>query len=185
MKKTIALITALLLLLCMGVAYAADPITLGISAVDVQTGKVITKTSYAENELFELRVEVGMPRFVSTADLQLTIETDGVEITEQNVELMGGVYYIKGIVIDQPAAIRVKIKDCAFQNADTAEEMYEALQHDRTVLKTFYFYATTGAAAYKAGDAVVIPKTGDASAIAYAVLAVVAAAACWPKRRLR
>ena len=134
MKKTLATIMTLLLIFSMTVAFAAEPITVDIQAVDVQTGKAVSKT-YVENELFKLRVDLNVPRFADIENLELVIECDGVEIEEPTMTLTTGRYYIEGIVLTQPAAICVKIKDVALDNAETAEEMYEAMQKDRTVTK--------------------------------------------------
>lgn len=182
MKKLIAITLLLALVLTMSAVYAAEPVTVGIVALDYQSRKVVTKT-YVENEHFLLRVDIGIPKFADLSDMELRVEIDGVELDDTDINLVAGSYYITGIVTAQPAAIRIKIKDMAYDNAETAEELYEAMQRDRTVSKTYYFYTTSSV--YKTGDTVIIPKTGDASVIAYAALAVAAAAACWPKRRTR
>ena len=138
MKRILATLMTLLLICSMTVAFAAEPITVDIQAVDVQTGKAVSKT-YVENELFKLRVDLNVPRFADIENLELIIECDGVEIEEPTMTLTTGRYYIEGIVLTQPAAICVKIKDVALDNAETAEEMYEAMQKDRTVTKCYYF----------------------------------------------
>ena len=52
-----------MLMLCRGtIAYDADPVTLDITALDYQTGKAVSKT-YVNNELFLLKVDLGIPRF--------------------------------------------------------------------------------------------------------------------------
>ena len=106
------------------------------------------------------------------ADLQnmgLIVESDGVKIDQTDLKLEDGTYYITGIVIDQPAALRVTIKDMAYNNAETAEDLYNAMQQDRTVSKTYYFNAAQPAEQPIAKNPVVIPKTGGASVLAYAV----------------
>ena len=62
MKKLVCTFVALLLLCLCIVAYAADPVTLDITALDYQTGKAVSKT-YVNNELFLLKVDLGIPRF--------------------------------------------------------------------------------------------------------------------------
>ena len=114
------------------------------------------------NELFKLKVDVGIPRFADLQNMELIVELDGVKIDQTDLKLEDGTYYITGIVIDQPAALRVAIKDMAYNNAETAEELYNAMQKDRTVSKTYYFNIAQAAEQPIAKNPIVIPKTGDA-----------------------
>lgn len=155
MKKLFSILMTVMLIFCMTPALASEAITVDIQAVDYQTGKVVSKT-YVENELFTLRVDIGIPRFADLSNMELIVEVDGVEIEEPNIELINGRYYINGIVVSQPAAICVKVKDVDVDNASTAEELYEAMKSDRTVSDCYYFYA-----AQKTESNLVIPKTGD------------------------
>lgn len=167
MKKLITLILLVAMLCLCTVAYAADPVTLDITALDYQTGKTVSKT-YVENELFLLKVELGIPRFTDLTDMELIVELDGVEIDENDLVLADGKYYITGIVTAQPAALRVTVKDKAYDNAATAEQLYNALQKDRTVSKTYYFNAAQPKTNTIAAT-VEIPKTGDPSVLLGAI----------------
>ena len=106
MKKKIAILLALLLLCFCTIAYAADPVTLDITALDYQTGKAVSKT-YVNNELFLLKVDLGIPRFFDLTDMELIIELDGVKLDTNDLKLEAGTYYLSGIVTDQPAALRI------------------------------------------------------------------------------
>ena len=161
MKKLTCTFVALLLLCLCTVAYAADPMTLDITALDYQTGKAVSKT-YVNNELFLLKVDLGIPRFFDLTDMELIIELDGVKLDTNDLRLEAGTYYLSGIVTDQPAALRITVKDMAYENATTAEELYNAMQKNRTVSKTYYFNAAQPAEQPIAKNPVVIPKTGDA-----------------------
>ena len=161
MKKLTCTFVALLLLCLCTVAYAADPMTLDITALDYQTGKAVSKT-YVNNELFLLKVDLGIPRFFDLTDMELIIELDGVKLDTNDLRLEAGTYYLSGIVTDQPAALRITVKDKAYDNATTAEELYNAMQKNRTVSKTYYFNAAQPAEQPIAKNPVVIPKTGDA-----------------------
>ena len=172
MKRIFSLILCILLICSMTVAFAAEPITVDIQAVDVQTGKAVSK-SYVENELFKLRVDLNVPRFADIENLELIIECDGVEIEEPIMTLATGRYYLEGIVLTQPAAICVKVKDVALDNAETAEEMYEAMQADRTVSKCYYF----NAAQPTVNNNLYIPKTGDYTVTGFIILGLAALAA--------
>ena len=161
MKKLTCILTVMLMLCLCTVAYAADPVTLDITALDYQTGKAVSKT-YVNNELFLLKVDLGIPRFFDLTDMELIIELDGVKLDANDLRLEAGTYYLSGIVTDQPAALRITVKDKAYDNATTAEELYNAMQKNRTVSKTYYFNAAQPAEQPIAKNPVVIPKTGDA-----------------------
>lgn len=168
MKKTLATIMTLLLIFSMTVAFAAEPITVDIQAVDVQTGKAVSK-SYVENELFKLRVDLNVPRFADIENLELVIECDGVEIEEPIMTLATGRYYLEGIVLTQPAAICVKIKDVALDNAETAEDLYYAMQINRSVSACYNFNTAHKTEMY-------IPKTGDYTVTGFIILGLAALA---------
>ena len=161
MKKLTCILAVMLMLCLCTVAYAADPVTLDITALDYQTGKAVSKT-YVNNELFLLKVDLGIPRFFDLTDMELIIELDGVKLDANDLRLEAGTYYLSGIVTDQPAALRITVKDKAYDNATTAEELYNAMQKNRTVSKTYYFNAAQPAEQPIAKNPVVIPKTGDA-----------------------
>ena len=161
MKKLTCILAVMLMLCLCTIAYAADPVTLDITALDYQTGKAVSKT-YVNNELFLLKVDLGIPRFFDLTDMELIIELDGVKLDENDLRLEAGTYYLSGIVTDQPAALRITVKDKAYDNATTAEELYNAMQQNRTVSKTYYFNAAQPAEQPIAKNPVVIPKTGDA-----------------------
>lgn len=161
MKKLTCILAVMLMLCLCTVAYAADPMTVDITALDYQTGKAVSKT-YVNNELFLLKVDLGIPRFFDLTDMELIIDLDGVELDANDLRLEAGTYYLSGIVTDQPAALRITVKDKAYDNATTAEELYNAMQKNRTVSKTYYFNAAQPAEQPIAKNPVVIPKTGDA-----------------------
>ena len=117
--------------------------------------------------------------------MEIIVELDGVKLDENNLQLAEGTYNITGIVIDQPAALRVTIKDMAYNNAETAAELYNALQQDRTVSKTYYFNAAQPAEQPIAKNPVVIPKTGDISVLpdALSISLITFGLVCAGKRR--
>lgn len=182
MKKIIAILMIVILLAVtlmgfMGVAFAAEPIGIKITPVDYQTGKAVNK-AYVENELFRLKVTLDIPRFVDLSNMQMVVEIDGVEVVGPEIKMETGTYYIDGVVKTQPASVTVKIKDMAFDTAETAEEMYYAMQNDRTVSATYNF-----SNAVATGGDLYIPKTGDMSVIYPAVAFVGAAVIMFRKRK--
>lgn len=87
MKKTTALFLALSLLLLVSGAFAANPIAVGITAIDYQTGAVIGPKNYSVNELFTVRVTVSIPRFTDTSNLTVKLRTDGLTLFEPQIDL--------------------------------------------------------------------------------------------------
>ena len=170
MKRIFSLILCILLIFSMTTAFAADEkITIDIQPVDYQTGKAVNK-SYVENELFRLRVDIDVPRFMDMDNLEMLIEVDGVEIEEPIMELVTGRYYIEGIVVTNPANICVKVKDTAYEVADTAEDLYYAMQTNRSVSACYNFNTAPKTEMY-------IPKTGDYTVTGIVILALAALAA--------
>lgn len=184
MKKTIAVIVALALCLCLGAAYAADGISIRITPLDPQTGQPAAPV-YADNTLFALRVDISIPRFYQTDNLELKIIVRGAEIYEQDLRLENGSYYINGIVLHQPASLTVRVKDTAYENAVTAEELYNAMQTDRSTEAAYTFNRTNNSGAKLRQNVIVdaIPKTGDPSVAVTALLALIGAAVCRKGRR--
>ena len=103
-------------------------------------------------------------------NLELLIEVDGVEIEEPLMELVTGRYYIEGIVVTNPANICIKVKDTAYETADTAEDLYYAMQTNRSVSACYNFNTAPKAEMY-------IPKTGDYTVTGIIILALAALAA--------
>lgn len=170
MKRIFSLFLCILLIFSMTVAFAVDEkITIDIQPVDYQTGKAVNK-SYVENELFRLRVDIDVPRFMDMDNLELLIEVDGVEIEQPIIELVTGRYYIEGIVMEQPAAICVKVMDMAYENADTAEDLYYAMKANRSVSACYNFNTAPKTEMY-------IPKTGDYTVTGFIILGLAALAA--------
>ena len=173
MKRIFSLFLCILLICSMTVAFAVDEkITIDIQPVDYQTGKAVNK-SYVENELFRLRVDIDVPRFMDMDNLEMLIEVDGVEIEQPIIELVTGRYYIEGIVMEQPAAICVKVMDMAYENADTAEDLYYAMKANRSVSACYNF----NTAQPTVNNNLYIPKTGDYTVTGFIILGLAALAA--------
>jgi len=160
MRKILSIILALALLCAMGAALAAESISISVTPLDYHTGRAISKPAYHPDQVFRLRVGVSVPRFWDKTPLNLKWIVNGIDIEEPE-KGADGYYYIEGIVLDTPASLTVRVEDTSFEAAQTAEEMYNAMQHDRTTDYTYYF---TGSAAQHDYE-VVIPKTGDMSII--------------------
>lgn len=164
MKRIIAVLTAVVLLLCAEAALAMDKPSIVITPLDYQTGRVIAAKEYNEGENFCLRVDVDIPRFADTANMEKKIDHPGAALYQDTVEMRTGTYYITGMVGQQPASVTVCFKDYSYDKAQTAEQLYLAQQQDKTVCATFRF--TAGVQAH---GTLQLPKTGDRSDIVYAV----------------
>lgn len=171
MKRIIAVLTAVVLLLCAEAALAMDKPSIVITPLDYQTGRVIAAKEYNEGENFCLRVDVDIPRFADTANMEKKIDHPGAALYQDTVEMRTGTYYITGMVGQQPASVTVCFKDYSYDKAQTAEQLYLAQQQDKTVCATFRFTAGVQAPQVvpQAHDTLQLPKTGDRSDIVYAV----------------
>lgn len=171
MKRIIAVLTAVVLLLCAEAALAMDKPSIVITPLDYQTGRVIAAKEYNEGENFCLRVDVDIPRFADTANMEKKIDHPGTALYQDTVEMRTGTYYITGMVGQQPASVTVCFKDYSYDKAQTAEQLYLAQQQDKTVCATFRFTAGVQAPQVvpQAHGTLQLPKTGDRSDIVYAV----------------
>ena len=167
MKRIIAVLTAVVLFLCAEAALAMDKPSIVITPLDYQTGRVIAAKEYNEGENFCLRVDVDIPRFADTANMEKKIDHPGAALYQDTVEMRTGTYYITGMVGQQPASV----KDYSYDKAQTAEQLYLAQQQDKTVCATFRFTAGVQAPQVvpQAHGTLQLPKTGDRSDIVYAV----------------
>lgn len=188
MKKLTSLLLIMCLLCCAGTAYAVEPIKVSITPLNPQTGNVISSPSYTNNTLFAVRVDIDVPRFTDSSDLDLKLEIAGVEITNHNLKLMTGTYYVEGVVLDLPASLTVRINDMALEHAVTAEDYYYAMQIDRSVCVT-YCFAQSAANTQSSLNTVMPPKTGDApvrwTGVALIALASVGSSIKWRRAQRR
>lgn len=161
MKKLVSLLLIMCLLCCTGAAYAVEPIKVSITPLNPQTGNVISSPSYTDNTLFAVQVDIDIPRFTDSSDLDLKLEIAGVEITNHNLKLLTGTYYVEGVVLDLPSSLTVRINDMALENAVTAEDYYYAMQIDRSVCAT-YCFAQSATTSQGSLNTIMPPKTGDA-----------------------
>lgn len=184
MKKTTALFLALSLLLLVSGAFAANPIAVGITAIDYQTGAVIGPKNYSVNELFTVRVTVSIPRFTDTSNLTVKLRTDGLTLFEPQIDLRSGEYYLSGVITRQPASLTVEIRDHSFDNANTAEELYNAIQFDRSTAATYKFSVAQASTTTTTTTIVKqLPKTGGPSALGSSILLLVCAALVFKNRK--
>lgn len=175
MKKILAILMTVMLLCVSSAALAVtvtiednDKAEVTITAADIDTGATITKSDYAKDMNIALRVKIVVPRFADTENCTVKWAAQGLRMAEDyNFPYQTGEYIVKGVITSMPAVFQIQIADDAFKNAQTAEQMLNALKVDRSQVITYSFGAAKPAK--PAAGGVIIPKTGDISVLPYAL----------------
>ena len=103
---------------------------------------------------------------------------------EPQIDLRSGEYYLSGVITRQPASLTVEIRDHSFDNANTAEELYNAIQFDRSTAATYKFsVAQTSTTTNTTTIVKQLPKTGGPSALGSSILLLVCAALVFKNRK--
>lgn len=179
MRKILFLAVALVMLIALPVsALDLGQLTLTVQPVDYVSAlagiaKPVSKT-YAANERYAVAVTVNVPQYYDVTNLQIIGEPTNCTIETGEIKLETGTYIVTGTVLAPGASLKVTFQDNAIYTATTAEQLYQALQNDRTISAA----ATLGQAytqespdqPYISG----IPQTGDRAGVAGLVLIVAA-----------
>ena len=190
MKRFLPLILAALLLLAALPAAALDlgQLTLTVQPVDYVSAlagiaKPVSKI-YAANERYAVAVTVNVPRYYDVTNMQVVVEPANCTVETGEIQLATGTYLVTGTVLAPGASLTVTFRDEAIYTASSAQDLYQALQNDRTVSAA----AALGQAAYTAPEAqpsapsMEIPKTGERAGMA-GVLLLLAAVTTYIWRR--
>lgn len=188
MRKLLFLIVALVMLIAFPVsALDLGKLTLTVQPVDYVSAlagiaKPVSKT-YAANERYAVAVTVQVPQYYDVTNLQIIGEPTNCTIETGEIKLETGTYIVTGTVLAPGASIKITFRDNAIYTASTAQDLYQALQNDRTVsaaaaLGQTYTQESTDQP-YING----IPQTGDREGVAGLVLIVAAAAVIWISRK--
>ena len=180
MKKLLFLAVTLVMLIAFPVsALDLGKLTLTVQPVDYVSAlagiaKPVSKT-YAANERYAGAVTVNVPQYYDVTNLQIIGEPTNCTIETGEIKLETGTYIVTGTVLAPGASIKITFRDNAIYTATTAEQLYQALQNDRTVsaaaaLGQSYTQESTDQT-YVNG----IPQTGDRAGVAGLVLIVAAA----------
>lgn len=176
MKRFLPLILAAMLLLAALPAAALDlgKLTLTVQPVDYVSAlagiaKPVSKT-YAANERYAVAVTVNVPQYYDVTNLQIIGEPTNCTIETGEIKLETGTYIVTGTVLAPGASIKITFRDNAIYTATSAQDLYQALQNDRTVsaaaaLGQSYTQESTEPP-YVNG----IPQTGDRAGVAGLVL---------------
>lgn len=181
MKKLLPLIMAALLIIALPVsALDLGKLTLTVQPVDYVSAlagiaKPVSKT-YAANERYAVAVTVNVPQYYDMTNMQVVVEPANCTVETGDIQLATGTYLVTGTVLAPGASLTVTFRDNAIYTASSAQDLYQALQNDRTIsaaatLGQSYTQESTDQT-YISG----IPQTGDRAGVAG--LALIVAAAC-------
>lgn len=180
MRKLLFFVLAFVMLIALPVsALDLGKLTLTVQPVDYVSAlagiaKPVSKT-YAANERYAVAVTVNVPQYYDVTNLQIIGEPTNCTIETGEIKLETGTYIVTGTVLAPGASVKITFRDNAIYTASSAQDLYQALQNDRTVsvaaaLGQTYTQESTEHP-YISG----IPQTGDRAGVAGLVLIVAAA----------
>lgn len=180
MRKLLFLVVALVMLIALPVsALDLGKLTLTVQPVDYVSAlagiaKPVSKT-YAANERYAVAVTVQVPQYYDVTDMQVVVEPANCTVETGDIRLSTGTYLVTGTVLAPGASLTVTFRDEALYTASTAEQLYQALQNDRTVSAAAALGQTYTQESPDQPYISGIPQTGDRAGVAGLVLIVAAA----------
>ena len=187
MRKLLFLVVALIMLIALPVsALDLGQLTLTVQPVDYVSAlagiaKPVSKT-YAANERYAVAVTVQVPQYYDVTNLQIIGEPTNCTIETGEIKLETGTYIVTGTVLAPGASIKITFRDNAIYTASSAQDLYQALQNDRTVSAAAALGQTYTQESPDQPYISGIPQTGDRAGVAGLVL-IVAAAVIWISRK--
>ena len=181
MRKLLFLAGALVMLIALPVsALDLGKLTLTVQPVDYVSAlagitKPVSKT-YAANERYAVAVTVNVPQYYDVTNLQIIGEPTNCTIETGEIKLETGTYIVTGTVLAPGASIKITFRDNAIYTASTAEQLYQAMQNDRTISAAAALGQTYTQESTEQPYISGIPQTGDRAGVAGLVL--ITAAAC-------
>lgn len=190
MRKLLFLAVALAMLIALPVsALDLGKLTLTVQPVDYVSAlagiaKPVSKT-YAANERYAVAVTVSVPQYYDMSNIQVVVEPANCTVETGDIQLATGTYLVTGTVLAPGASLTVTFRDNAIYTATTADQLYQALQNDRTIsaaaaLGQSYTQEPTEPP-YVNG----IPQTGDRAGVAGLVLIIAAAGVMILRKRVQ
>lgn len=180
MRKLLFLIVALVMLIAFPVsALDLGKLTLTVQPVDYVSAlagiaKPVSKT-YAANERYAVAVTVQVPQYYDMSNMRVVVEPSNCTVETEDIQLATGTYLVTGTVLAPGASLTVTFRDNAIYTASTAEQLYQALQNDRTVSAAATLGQTYTQESTEQPYISGIPQTGDRAGVAGLVLIVAAA----------
>lgn len=190
MRKILFLVAALVMLIALPVsALDLGQLTLTVQPVDYVSAlagiaKPVSKT-YAANERYAVAVTVQVPQYYDVTNLQIIGEPTNCTIETGEIKLETGTYIVTGTVLAPGASLKVTFQDNAIYTATTAEQLYQALQNDRTISAAAALGQTYTQESPDQPYINGIPQTGDRAGVAGLVLIVAAACVLAIRKRVK
>ena len=190
MKRLLFLAVALVMLIALPVsALDLGKLTLTVQPVDYVSAlagiaKPVSKT-YAANERYAVAVTVQVPQYYDMSNMQVVVEPANCTVETGDIQLATGTYLVTGTVLAPGASLTVTFRDEALYTASTAEQLYQALQNDRTVSAAAALGQTYTQESPEQPYISGIPQTGDRAGVAGLVLIVAAAFVLMLRKRVK
>lgn len=180
MRKLLFFVLAFVMLIALPVsALDLGKLTLTVQPVDYVSAlagiaKPVSKT-YAANERYAVAVTVNVPRYYDVTNMQVVVEPANCTVETGDIQLATGTYLVTGTVLAPGASLTVTFRDEAIYAASSAQDLYQALQNDRTVSAAAALGQTYTQESTEPPYVNGIPQTGDRAGVAGLVLIVAAA----------
>ena len=190
MRKLLFLAVALAMLIALPVsALDLGKLTLTVQPVDYVSAlagiaKPVSKT-YAANERYAVAVTVQVPQYYDVTNLQIICEPTNCTIETGEIKLETGTYIVTGTVLAPGASVKITFRDNAIYTASSAQDLYQALQNDRTISAAAALGQTYTQESTEPPYVNGIPQTGDRAGVAGLVLIVAAATGLILRKRVK
>lgn len=190
MKRLLFLVVALIMLITLPVsAIDLGKLTLTVQPVDYVSAlagiaKPVSKT-YAANERYAVAVTVNVPQYYDMSNMRIVVEPANCTVETGDIQLATGTYLVTGTVLAPGASLTVTFRDNALYTASSAQDLYQALQNDRTISAAAALGQTYTQESTEQPYINGIPQTGDRAGVAGLVLIVAAACVLAIRKRVK
>lgn len=190
MRKLLFLAVALVMLIALPVsALDLGKLTLTVQPVDYVSAlagiaRPVSK-AYAANERYAVAVTVSVPQYYDMSNMQVVVEPANCTVETGDIQLAPGTYLVTGTVLAPGASLTVTFRDEAIYTASSAQDLYQALQNDRTVSAAATLGQTYTQESPEQPYISGIPQTGDREGVAGLVLIVAAACVLAIRKRVK
>ena len=190
MRKLLFFVLAFVMLIALP-ASALDlgKLTLTVQPVDYVSAlagiaKPVSKT-YAANERYAVAVTVQVPQYYDVTNMQVVAEPANCTVETGDIRLATGTYLVTGTVLAPGASLTITFRDNAIYTASSAQDLYQALQNDRTISAAAALGQTYTQESTEPPYVNGIPQTGDRAGVAGLVLIVAAGCVLLLRKRVK
>ena len=190
MKKLLFLAVTLVMLIALPVsALDLGKLTLAVQPVDYVSAlagiaRPVSK-AYAANERYAVAVTVNVPQYYDVTNMQVVVEPANCTVETGDIQLATGTYLVTGTVLAPGASIKITFRDNAIYTASSAEQLYQAIQNDRTISAAATLGQTYTQESTEQPYINGIPQTGDRAGVAGLVLIVAAGCVLMLRERVQ